>query len=218
MGEVLDWAAVGRQRRLAWRAAFETPAERVDSTPVRFYSSPVKRDRARLSAAAGRVEADLRRTTQQPWTCFVADDYTLHVTAGGLSSKVLLEADVEDEEWFAPAEASPADVDDGLDADADELLASEAVELMRVLGITWPVCPDHSQVMGPAQDGGTATANPSTTSPPLDRSKAVTPCLRSRPERSSPGQSHELDDALERLRRIAVHHFGNEGAAGYDDE
>jgi hypothetical protein len=78
----------------------------------------------------------------------VADDYTLHVTDGARNERVLLEADVEDAEWFVPEGASAAEVNDGLNADADEVLASEVVEIMRALGITWPVCPVHGHAMG----------------------------------------------------------------------
>src|SRR3954470_19513938 len=78
----------------------------------------MRRDLARLSAAAARVEADLRRTTQRPWICSVADDYTLYVTDGVISERVLLDADVEDEDWFAPPGASPAEIEAGRAADA----------------------------------------------------------------------------------------------------
>jgi hypothetical protein len=36
----------------------------------------------------------------------------------------------------------------GLDADADELLATEVAEALRSLGVTWPICAQHRRVMG----------------------------------------------------------------------
>lgn len=41
---------------------------------------------------------------------------------------------------------------------------------------------------------------------------------RSEWEQALAGGELTVDDVLERLRRIAVHQFGKEGAAGYDDE
>ncbi len=65
-----------------------------------------------------------------------------------VGEQVLLESEVEDEDWVAPSEASPDEVIGGLNADADELVASEAAEVLRSLGETWPVCPQHRRVMG----------------------------------------------------------------------
>lgn len=54
---------------------------------------------ARLSAAAERVQADLRRTTSRPWTCSADGDYTLTVIDGVVDERLLLEVEVEDEDW-----------------------------------------------------------------------------------------------------------------------
>ena len=108
----------------------------------------MNRDLARLSAAAERVQADLRRTTSKPWTCSVDGDYTLSVTDGVIDERLLLEAEVEDEDWFLPAGATATEQSAGLDADADELLASEVAEALRGLGITWPTCAEHRRAMG----------------------------------------------------------------------
>lgn len=75
-------------------------------------------------------------------------NYVLHVSDGVASEQVLLESAVEDEDWYAPSEATPDELDGGLDADADELVASEAAEALRSLGHVWPVCPQHRREMG----------------------------------------------------------------------
>ncbi len=108
----------------------------------------MNRDLARLSAAAERVQADLRRTTSRPWTCSVDGDYALSVTGGVVHERLLLEAEIEDEDWFLPAGVTAAEQSAGLDADADEMVASEVAEALRVLGITWLICVQHRRVMG----------------------------------------------------------------------
>jgi len=75
-------------------------------------------------------------------------DYVLHVSDGVASERVLLESEVEDEDWFAPAEATADELDGGLDADADELVASEVAEVLRSLGEVWPICSEHHRLMG----------------------------------------------------------------------
>ena len=108
----------------------------------------MNRDLARLSAAAERVQADLRRTTSRPWTCSVDSDHLLSVTDGVIGERLLLESEVEDEDWFLPAGATATELSAGLDADADEVLASEVAEALRGLGIAWPTCSAHRRVMG----------------------------------------------------------------------
>jgi hypothetical protein len=108
----------------------------------------VDRSLGRLSAAAERVQADLRRTTDRPWSCSIDSAYVFSLTDGVVTERLLLEAEVEDEDWFAPAEATAGEVSAGLEADADELLAIEVAEALRNLGVTWPVCVEHRQVMG----------------------------------------------------------------------
>lgn len=61
---------------------------------------------------------------------------------------MLLESDVEDEEWFTPGDATAAELNAGLDADSDELLASEVVEALGALGVAWPVCREHEGPLG----------------------------------------------------------------------
>jgi hypothetical protein len=94
------------------------------------------------------VEADLRRTTGRSWSCSVDGQYVLAVTDGVQTVRVLLESEVEDEEWFVRDGSSAADLDAGLDADADELLASEVVEVLNSLGVAWPLCREHRGTMG----------------------------------------------------------------------
>lgn len=83
------------------------------------------RDVGRLSAAAERVQEDLRRTTDRPWTCSVDTEYVLSVTDGVVIERLLLAPDVEDEDWFTPGDATAVELSAGLDADAGELLATE---------------------------------------------------------------------------------------------
>jgi len=106
----------------------------------------VKREHARLVAAAGRVQEDLRRTTAQPWVCSLSADYVLTLTDGVMIRRLVLESEVEDEDWFV--NAGTADAGAGLDADADELLAYEVAEAMTDLGFEWPVCQEHRRAMG----------------------------------------------------------------------
>lgn len=108
----------------------------------------MERDAARLSAAAARVEADLRRTTGRAWTCSISPDHVLQVSDGVHSERLRLEDEVEDEPWFAPEDASPDELDEGLDADADELVAGELAEFLRSVGVAWPICVDHRRLLG----------------------------------------------------------------------
>ena len=112
------------------------------------YLARVERQPDRLVAAAGRVEADLRRTTGRAWTCTVDDALVLTVSDGVRSEQVALVDEVEDEDWYAPAGATSTELAAGLDADADEVVATDVAEVLRVLGTTWPVCALHARAMG----------------------------------------------------------------------
>ena len=107
----------------------------------------VQRQPDRLVAAVGRVEADLRRTTGRAWNCRLDDGLVLTVSDGVRSEQVVLVDEVEDQDWYAPTGATPAELGAGLDADADEVVATEVAEVLRVLGTTWPVCASHARVM-----------------------------------------------------------------------
>ncbi len=87
-------------------------------------------------------------------------DYVLHVSDGALNERVLLESQVDDEDWFVPSDASPDEVNGGLDADADELVASGAAEALRSLGETWAICPQHARVMGMCEGWWYCEGNP----------------------------------------------------------
>ena len=108
----------------------------------------MRRDPDRLAAAAERVQSDLRRTMDQAWTCALDDALVLTVSDGVRSEQVLLVDEVEDEDWYAPAGATPAELSAGLDADASEVIASEVTEALRALGTTWPLCAEHVRAMG----------------------------------------------------------------------
>jgi hypothetical protein len=63
------------------------------------------------------------------------------------AESVALLEEVEDEPWFVGRALNDQELPLGPDADADELIASEAQEIMEVLGLRWPVCSVHRQVM-----------------------------------------------------------------------
>lgn len=76
------------------------------------------------------------------------DGYTLAVSNGVDTEHILLQEDLDDEEWFAPSGASAAEIEEGLDSDADELLATEIAGALNVFGTAWPTCAEHDRVMG----------------------------------------------------------------------
>ena len=107
---------------------------------ARTYCHGVLRDLDRLRWAAARVQDDLRRTTGRLWSCVVGDDYVMSVTEGRRVEQVLLEAEVEEEEWFLPSGLEASELDGSLDADADEVVGGDTAQVLRVMGIWWPVC------------------------------------------------------------------------------
>jgi hypothetical protein len=78
----------------------------------------------------------------------VDSDLVVTFTDGAVTRRGVLEADVEDEHWFPPPGADPAEVSAGLDVDAEEVLAEAVSDAMIELGLEWPVCPEHRQLMG----------------------------------------------------------------------
>jgi hypothetical protein len=107
----------------------------------------MKRELGTLRAAAARVEADLQRTVDRGWSCTIDDTWVLTVGNADRQEVSALEDEVEDEEWYLGPDQTPLERAAALDADADEVVASEVVEVLRVLGIEWPLCGEHNRSM-----------------------------------------------------------------------
>ena len=102
----------------------------------------------RLSGAAARLTADLHRTLGEAWRCSIAGDRTLTLTGPDVQEAVLLDSQVEDEDWYVRPEFSPQDQAEALNAAADDLVANTVSEVFDSLGTPWPVCPEHEQAAG----------------------------------------------------------------------
>lgn len=105
----------------------------------------MQRDVQRLRDAALRVQGDLRRASGDDWECAVDGDYVLTLRRADATESVLPERDLEDEAWYVRPECSHEQQALALDADADEVVASEAIEVFRVLGWSAPHCGDHNR-------------------------------------------------------------------------
>lgn len=100
-----------------------------------------------VRAALRGIEADLRRTTGSPWRCTVNEDCQLTVGLGERRETCGLTVEVEEEDWFVGRAQTPDEVADGLAAEAEEFLAHEVADVLRVLGVTWPVCQEHGRIV-----------------------------------------------------------------------
>jgi hypothetical protein len=103
----------------------------------------MRRDPEQLRRAAALVQADLRRTLGSDWSCSIGDDYVLTVAGAGSAESALLDSLVEDEAWYLPAGQTIEQRRAALEVDAEEVVACEVVEVMRVLGQTSPHCSEH---------------------------------------------------------------------------
>lgn len=106
------------------------------------------RDVQRLRAAAARVADDLNRTLDGPWRCDVSDDYLVTIDGPFGSESSALHPEVEDAAWFVRPDASDEEQAAGFEADAEEAVAQEVLELLDVLGVAWPICPEHGPRVG----------------------------------------------------------------------
>lgn len=106
------------------------------------------RDLQRLRAAAERVVEDLNRTLDGPWRCDVSDEYIVTIDGPAGSESSALHPEVEDEAWYVRPDASEEEQEAGFEADAEEAVAQEVLELLEVLGIGWPICPEHGPQVG----------------------------------------------------------------------
>ncbi len=116
-------------------------------TPVRRYVCSVKRELDTFRAAAARVQADLQRTLDRKWSCTIDDTWVLTVGNNEQREVSALDDEVEDEEWYLGSDQTPVELAAALDAEAEEAVAIEAVEVLRVLGIEWPICGKHRRSM-----------------------------------------------------------------------
>lgn len=102
----------------------------------------MERDLTLLRKSARRVTADLRFALGEGWTCTLDDVLVLTITGPEQSESALLDHQVE--EFFAPHGSSPeAQRLAGLEEDADDIVTSETLEILRVLGVSGPTCPQH---------------------------------------------------------------------------
>lgn len=105
------------------------------------------RDARRLQAAAIRVQQDLRQTVDDDVNCSIDGEYVMTVRWRSRVESVALIEHVEDEAWFLDPAAPIDEQAAALDADADEVLAGEVQEVLRLWGMRWPACPQHRRVM-----------------------------------------------------------------------
>ena len=95
-----------------------------------------------MSAAARLLADDLRRTLSGDWSCTVSPDYVLTVVWHPRQERVALDPEVFEDGW--PTEAwSEQFREHTLDDDATEAVMDEVVEVLRLWGETWPLCPQH---------------------------------------------------------------------------
>jgi hypothetical protein len=104
----------------------------------------VQRDLDRLQIAADEVAADLRRTVTGDWSCVVTADYVLTVRRLPREEQVQLDGQVCEDAW--PPQAWSDQYREGtLDDDASEIVVGEITEVLRLWGLTWPVCRQHQR-------------------------------------------------------------------------
>lgn len=106
------------------------------------------RDLAQVRAATRLVAADLRRALGEPWSCRLDDDWALTVSDGVRTESSLLNSRVEDEAWYVNERWSEEEQRAALEAEAGEAVATEVVELLRVLGAGPLTCPQHGSRIG----------------------------------------------------------------------
>ncbi|HEY7859658.1 MAG TPA: hypothetical protein VIC82_14265 [Candidatus Nanopelagicales bacterium] len=74
--------------------------------------------------------------------------FVLSVSDGARVEDVILDADV-DEDSFNHEELSVEYFEHALDDDASETVAGEAIEVLNVWDLVWPICPLHERAMTP---------------------------------------------------------------------
>jgi hypothetical protein len=93
------------------------------------------------------VQSDLRRTLSANWICAVDEEFVLSMSDGRDTEASMLSREFQDPDWYIRADITDAEQAAALDAEAEEAVADEALEVLRVMGVTWPVCTEHDRPM-----------------------------------------------------------------------
>lgn len=112
------------------------------------YRWRVLRDFDQVRAATELVAADLRRVLGGSWSCRLDDHWVLTVSDGARAEASLLGSEVEDEAWYVNERWPEEEQRAALDAEAGEAVATEVIELLRVLGAGPLTCPQHGAELG----------------------------------------------------------------------
>jgi hypothetical protein len=103
----------------------------------------VQREIGKLRLSAARAEADLNGTLDGSWTSTIDDRYVLTISNGEVTEFGRIPSHIEDEDWYIKPDQTLEERATALQADADEAVATEAIEILRAVGILWPTCPQH---------------------------------------------------------------------------
>jgi hypothetical protein len=125
-----------------------------------MYGRTVDRELGRLQRAASLVQADLRRTLGGDWVCAVDEEFVLSISDGRDTEASMLSRELQDAAWYVSADFSDAQQAAALDADADEAIADESLEVLRAMGVTWPVCAEHDRPMMSCEGGWICNGKP----------------------------------------------------------
>ena len=106
----------------------------------------MQRELQRLRRVGELFDADFKRTLGATWSVTVSDGPVVTVTDGHRTESVLLDNEVDLENW--PQEAwSEQYRDHTLDDDASESLAGEIFEVARLWNVSFPSCPEHASTL-----------------------------------------------------------------------
>jgi hypothetical protein len=108
----------------------------------------VLRDIAQVRGGVELVVADLRRVLGPTWSCEVSDDWVLTVSDGVRAEPSMLDREVEDEAWYVDSAWTPEQQQAALAVEATEAVASEVLEVLRVLGTSRLTCLEHGADLG----------------------------------------------------------------------
>lgn len=104
----------------------------------------MERDLALLRQSADRVTADLNVAFGGGWSCTVDESFVLTVLGPEQSESALLDREAAD--FFTPGgPVTAAQRLADLEEDADDIVTSEALEILRALGVPRPTCPQHGE-------------------------------------------------------------------------
>ena len=98
---------------------------------------------ARLQHAAAKVSLDLNAAGDERWSCSVGSDFLLTMYGPWGRATVDLRTEL-DEGWFLHGSFTSRQQDESMSRGAEELVAQQAIVLLRAQGIAWPWCPQHN--------------------------------------------------------------------------